>query len=610
MQTTIAQAEIEEEEIDSFFNDVRFTLEDGKEIIIATTRPELMPACVAVFVHPDDERFAKYIGKNVTTPFGVTVPLLADDKVKMDKGTGAVMCCSYGDETDVYWIMKHNLPTKIIIDRYGKIVDSGVTELDGLKVKEAREKIMTLLDERGVVMKRTPIRQSIAISERGKVPVEIIPVDQWFVNILDQKEELLKQGNKMRFLPEHMRKRFNDRVENLQRDRNVSRNRSFGIPVPVWYKKDTGEVVLPTKFPVDPRVDLPDGYTSDDVEGETMVLDTWFTSGLTPQINQEFLRRDGSSITILPMNLRPQAQEIIRTWTFYTTIQSYFARNEIPFHDVMISGHVLAGKGEKISKSKGNAKFTPEECVAQFGADAVRFWALSGQLGKDMIFEEQEIRNGQKLVTKLWNASAFVQMHLQDLDIAELKKFDTEKLYVTDRWILNQLQDVITRARGYLEQYEFGLAKIHIEDFFWKDFCDMYLELIKLRVYKPEMFTDGDMKKRSSQYTLYHVLYSIVQLYAIYIPHVTEEIYQTFFLSHEKITSIHQTHFPDEIFVIQWEQKDLLQKSFVHVEYLVQEVRKYKTQQQISMGAELEKIMVTASVEFTDAIKQFADDVM
>lgn len=330
------------------------------------------------------------------------------------------MCCSYGDETDIYWIMTHKLTPRIIIGRNGRIQNSGVEEIDNLKPKQAREAIIPILEAKGALIKRTPIRQGIMYSERGKVPVEIIPVTQWFINIIPIKDELIAHANDMQFLPSHMQKRYNDWVENLQWDWNISRSRSFGIPLPVWYSKITGEVILPEpqQLPIDPLTDrpaqLPDGHTWDDIIYEEMVLDTWFTSGISLDINKAIMQQHGASNIPEIFSLRPQAHDIIRTWLLYTVVQAHYAREKKPFESVMISGHVLAGKNEKISKSKGNAKFGPKELLHQFGADAVRYWAASGQLGKDMVFEETELKNGQRLITKLQNACQFIKIHLED----------------------------------------------------------------------------------------------------------------------------------------------------------------------------------------------------
>lgn len=503
-----------------------------------------MPACVAVFVHPDDARYHHLIGKQVSTPLGKKVPIIADDKVKQDKGTGVVMCCSYGDDTDTYWIIKHQLSEHIIINRYGKMIDTGIEELDGLKVADARVKIIEILESKGVVIKRTPIVQSKMMSERGKVPVEIIPVPQRFVNILDYKENLLAQNDKMHRHPAHMKKRSKDRIDGLQRNRNISRNRKFGIPIPARQDAKTGQVVLATidQLPVDPMVDRPSNYDSSDLIAEDLVLDTRFTSGLTTTINQSNLSNKASSINIQPFNLRPQAHDIIRTRLLYTTLHAYHHNGDIPFHDIMISGHVLAGKGEKISKSAGNAKFEPVSLLENFGADATRYWSLSGQLGKDMVFEETELKNGQKLVTKLRNAANFVQMQL--VDFSPHAVFDQSTLYPTDKRILSRLQETIVTMHKHLDSYEIGLAKIHFSDFFRTDFCDIYLEMVKTRVYQPDRFADGHSKRLAGQWTLYQTLYAIIRLIAPYMPHVTEEIYQTYFRQFIDIVSIHTTAYP------------------------------------------------------------------
>lgn len=641
-QTTIAQAETEEQEFNEFFNYLNFTLDDGEKLVIATTRPEMIPACVAVFAHPDDERFAKYIWRQITTPLWHTVPLLWDDKVKMDKWSWVVMCCTYWDETDVYRVQKHHLPEKIIINRYWKIENSDCEAIEGLKIEEARIKIMeyflSVPPARGVaegggaiIVKRDPITQSKKISERGKTPIEIIPIYQRFVNLLDKKEILLAQNDKMHWSPEFMKKRSNDRINNLARDWNISRSRKFWIPIPIWYKKWTSEVILPSEnqlsnWFVDPSRDLPEGYTRDEVEAETLVLDTRFTSGLSPFINETFLKRDGrTGWNLIPFSLRPQAHDIIRTRLLYTTFQSYLRTGEVPFENIMISGHVLAGKSEKISKSTWNAKVEPENLIKQRWADAVRYRTASWQLGKDMVFDEEELKKGQKLVTKLRNAFQFVKMQLEGFDTSNI--FITPEninvfinnLYTTDRRILWKMIQTVEKMNKHLDNYEYGLAKIAFEEFFWSDFCDNYLELIKVRLYKPELFENWEEKKKSWQWTLYKVFFTIIQLIAPYLPHVTEEIYQDYFRKdvnvpdfHPKRDSIHKNFYPEndpsEIEILEIiESPDLLRSMNTTLE-IVELVRKYKSESQISMWAELSKLIITASPEQKQAILSFEDD--
>ena len=612
LQATIAQAETEEKEFNEFFNDIEFTLDNGTKLVIATTRPELLPACKAVFAHPDDERYQQYFGHKITTPLGDTVPLLPDDKAKIDKGTGLVMCCSYWDEVDVYWFQKHELEPKICIDRYGRMINTWLPEIDGLKVEEAREKMMEILTEKWVVRGRTPIIQSKAISERWKVPVEILPVHQWFVRILDKKDILLAQNDKMNWYPNFMKKRSNDRIENLHWDWNISRNRKFWIPIPVWYDINTNEIILPTeeqleRWPVDPSVDLPDGYTADQVKWETLVLDTWFTSGLSPLINKKMLERDGfDTSNFFPMDLRPQAHDIIRTWLLYTTLHSYLRENDIPFKNVMISGFVMAQKWEKFSKSKWNAKFDPETLIDQWWADAVRYWAAGWQLGKDMLFEENEFKNWQKLVTKLRNAASFVGMLTEWFD--PKADFDTSTLLETDKWIIARANETIKKMSEYLDNFEYGLAKIAFEDFFWHDLCDDYLELVKVRLYKPELFDNWEVKKSAWQWTLYNVLFATLKMIAPYLPHITEEIYQNQFKNSDNEISIHKCAFPTEILNIDNPEKII--SKFEKVSEVIEAVRRFKTESKISMWTALEKIVIYCSDEDRKSIESFKDDVL
>lgn len=614
LQATIAQAETESQEFEEFFNDIKFTLESGEELIIATTRPEMLPSCKAVFAHPNDERYQKYFHQTIITPLGEKVLLLPDDKAKIDKGTGLVMCCSYGDEVDVFWFQKHNLEPRIIIDRYGKMQNTWLEELDWLKIKDARVKIMEILEEKWVVVKRTPIVQSKLMSERWKVPVEIIPVHQWFVSILDKKEILLEQNEKMNRYPEFMKKRSNDWIQNLHRDRNISRSRKFGIPIPVRYSLKTWEVILPTenqleKWSIDPSVDLPEilpeGHTKEDVRWETLVLDTWFTSGLSPLINKKLAENQWYKGNFFPMTLRPQAHDIIRTWLLYTTVHAYLRDGNVPFQNVMISGFVLAGKWEKISKSKSNAKSVPEQLLTQRGADAIRYRAAGGQLWKDMVFDELEIKNGQKLVTKLRNAANFVKMLTEGFD--ENEKVDVNSLYPTDKRIIARANETIVKMKLNLEKYEYGLAKIAFEDFFWKDFCDNYLELVKMRLYKPELYENGDQKKNVGQWTLLQVLYAILQMMAPYMPYITEEIYQDMFKKTVWTISIHNTNFPTEVITIT-ETKSLLEEMSLNID-IIEKVRKFKSEKQISMWADVLELIISNTKENIENIKKYQDDI-
>ena len=603
-QTTIAFAETEEKEEDAFFNDVRFEVEWWGEIIIATTRPELMPACVGLFVNPEDVRYTSFLGKFAITPFGHRVPILADEKAKIDKWTGAVMCCSYWDETDIYWIMTHNLETRIIVGRDWRIHNSWVEEIENLKPKQAREAIIPLLEQKWVLLKRTAIRQGIVYSERGKVPVEIIPVTQWFINIIPIKDQLIKYANEMKFLPAHMQHRYDNRVENLQRDWNISRSRSFGIPIPVWYSKKTGEIILPDadQYPVDPLSEIPKTlpvwHTIDDIACEEMVLDTWFTSGISIDINNHILSSKWRSNPFEQFTLRPQAHDIIRTRLLYTVVQSHYARWIKPFEYVMISGHVLAWKNEKISKSKDNAKAWPKDLIDKFWADATRYRSASGQLGKDIVFEETELKNGQRLITKLRNACQFVKIHIETTP----ENIERKDLYPTDQRILYRLNETITKVSKAYENYEVGLAKIAFEEFFWKDFCDNYLELIKNRLYKPELYNHWEQLKSSAQFALGKCFWTILRLIAPIIPHVTEELYQDIFKSQYQYSSIHLSTLPTA-------EENITTISATNLIELVWEIRWYKTTNKLSLGAELENITISWPQPLLNELKLFEIDI-
>jgi len=612
-QTSVAQAEIDNKETESFFHYLKFKLEDETDVIIATTRPELLPSCVAVFVNPHDERYAHLIGKKIITPFGAKVDILADDKVSIDKGTGVVMCCTYGDDTDIYWVKKHNLPEKIIINFDGKIKNSPIEEMNGLYVKQARTLIVEKLKEQGSLLKSDPITHTVGIGERGGQPIEILPVSQWFIQILPIREKLLELADKINWYPDHMKKRYVEWVENLKWDWGVSRQRFFGVPIPVWYSKKTGEMILPTldQLPVDPKLDmpkvLPPDHTYDDIEPDKDVLDTWATSSLTPDLNARWKEENSIEDKLLPMTLRPQAHDIIRTWALYTIVKSYLHHDNIPWSNMMISGHVLFKKGEKISKSKNQKMLTPAELIANYSADALRFWACRSSLGKDIQLDEKEIQNGQKLVTKLWNSANFSIMNLSDYD--HKNKLSLDQLEMTDRWILSKAQDTAKKMTNYLNNFEFGVAMTEFERFFWHDFCDYYLEMIKNRIYKPEIYENGQAKKLSAQYALYITLNTIIKLIAPYLPHITEEIYQDFFRKDEEYVSIHKAKYPENI-IENIENKEQIYKSMDLFFDVVEGVRKFKTESKIRLGEEIELVKISAPSEDLEYLKAYKDDIL
>lgn len=376
--TSFAQAELETKTKDSTFNHIYFTVEEtGEKFKIATTRPELLPAIVAVFVNPEDEKNAHLVGKNARIPLiNEIVPILSDEKVDMQKGSGIVMCCTFGDQTDIEWFRKYNLPLKNILTKDGKIIEE-VEKYGGMYISKARKQIVEDLDALGVLDKVEEISHEVQVHERCGKPVEYSVVKQWFINIVDEKEKFIELGNKINWYPKHMQNRYNEWVENVMWDWGISRQRYFGVPFPVWYEKETGKPVFAKEeqLPVNPLIDKPLGYEDVELIPETDVMDTWATSSITPMINMKYGQKENLEKELLPMSVRTNASDIIRTWDFYTIVKSYYHFNEIPWKNIMISGFVMAGKGEKISKSKGNSKQDPVEMLKTVPADYIRYWA-------------------------------------------------------------------------------------------------------------------------------------------------------------------------------------------------------------------------------------------
>ena len=586
-QTAIAQAEIEDKESQSFMCYVRFQSEsDSGSFVIATTRPEMLSACVAVFVHPEDSRYFSLHNSFAITPiFNDKVPILCDTLVKPDKGTGAVMCCTFGDELDLLWCEKHSLPIRIIISKDGRISQDR-DPCNGMKVINARKKMRELLLERGFTEKEEEISHFVKTSERSGANIEILQSKQWFIKLLDHKEELLKQAKSCNWHPSHMFNKIEQWISSISWDWCISRQRYFGVPFPVWYSKSSGEVILPDikQLPVDPKTDKPLFYDSpEDLEPDVDVMDTWATSSITPQINAgwindeyNFLDRDYNvNSGLYPSTLRPQAHEIIRSWAFYTIVKSYFHANCTPWSDVMISGWCLARDKTKMSKSKGNV-ISAYDLIRENGADIVRYWAASARLGTDFVYCDNTFKMGKKLVNKLWNASKFVSMfYTKSYNISSI----TEPM---DLWLLNKIGEIIDEVTNNFKSYEYSVALDVVEGFFWKIFCDNYLELVKSRAYK------GDS---SASHTLGCVLDALLRLFAPFIPFITEEIFSVMFGS---IESIHaRGNWPNASIYY----SDLGSKVPMHdVIYLLKSVREFKSQRNISIKSRSGKM----TVEFSD----------
>lgn len=661
-QTAIAQAEIEEKEQPGIQITIPFGIvsradwKAGKrpafdsleKVPVMTTRPELLGACVALMCHPsDEERFKDCLA--ISPLFNIAVRICSDEKVDKEKGTGFVMCCSWGDDTDKEWISKNGLAWRPLVGKNGRInanllnsdsiiFDHGdrgkngdfsqITSDNCIDVSRAHTQFkaligkklirdvknensakgiaIELLEQAGLLLPQGEKGdfiihkvQTVKCAERSGTPIEIIPTYQWFVRITDKKEALKSKGAQCEWHPEFMRIRLDQWIDGLKEDWCVSRQRFFGVPFPVWYSRRPGEegkvlFASPDQLPVDPLVDLPKGYSREEVDGDKDVMDTWATSSVSPQLSAHGISANNCKDKarfekLFPADLRPQAHEIIRTWAFYTIVKAHLHTDTIPWKHVMISGWCLAADKTKMSKSKGNV-VTPVELIRDKGADVVRYWASTSRLGADTAFSEDLLKIGKKLVTKLWNATSFAAIHLSKLNAQPTTAVGdlageriTEML---DKWILTRLHKTIAKATEDFERLEYCDARVAIEDFFWKDFCDNYLELVKVRAYGEA----GDATAQASaHYTLHHCLHAILRLFAPFLPHVTEELYHHLFDASQSVHA--RGHWPT---ASDYPCDDAAEDIGMACVAVLEAVRKAKSERNVSIKFPITELVVSA----------------
>ncbi|MEM0155759.1 MAG: valine--tRNA ligase [Thermoplasmataceae archaeon] len=600
--TAISQIEMKDAEVTTDFVYIRFRTDAGP-MVVATTRPEMLASCVAIFVNQADGRFSAFVGKEATVPlYGQKVRIYADDAVDMNKGTGAEMVCTFGDQNDLELWKKYNFGLRIIVRNDGRIEDSGL--LNGLTVQEARKKIMGVLQSEGLVEKIERVKHSVNTHERCGTPIEISIGKQWFVRYLDMKDQLIEAGRKVKWHPDHMRIRYETWVNGLKWDWCISRQRFYGVPFPVWYCKRCGETIFANEdmLPVDPRL----GYSglrchkcgSEDLQPETDIMDTWATSSLSPRLSTE---KDGVFDMIDEMDIRFQGHDIITAWAFTTMVRSLIHDSRIPWSNIYVSGNVNDPYGQKMSKSKGNIS-EPEDFISQFGADAVRYWSSTALPGEDIKIKEQEYVRGKRTVIKLHNATKLVRMLSGEIGGTDF----SYPIYPVNRWIISKISDVAKSVGDYLNQYEIAKARSILDDFFWNVFCDNYLEIIKGRLNSITK-NNGDIREiedtvRVARYSMY----AILRLYAPFMPYIAEESYHDLSGLPEEV-SIHNQSTTD---LDQLEPYLDESAEFDYISEVLSRIRAFKSSMKLSLSAPLSLIILGGTRSTIEAHQDIIRDVM
>ena len=619
-RTAVAQAELEDREQPGAYHRVRFHAQSGP-VEIETTRPELLPACVALVAHPDDKRYQPLFGAHVTTPvFGVSVPVVAHPLADPEKGSGIAMICTFGDLTDVIWWRELRLPVRAVIQPNGTLgavtwgapgwasVDAPTAQaaydrMVGLSAKKAQAVATELLRESGdLVGDPRPITHHVKFYEKGDRPLEIVTSRQWFFKSLEFKDELIARGRELQWHPPYMRTRYESWVNGLTGDWCISRQRFFGVPFPVWYQvlpgggTDYAAPILPeeSQLPIDPSTDVPPGYRADQrgrpggFVGDPDVMDTWATSSVTPQIVSGYESDSDLFARTFPMDLRPQAHDIIRTWLFSSVLRAHFEHDSLPWHHAAISGFVLDPDRKKMSKSKGNV-VTPLHLLQEYGSDGVRYWAARGGPGVDTAFDVGQMKVGRRLAIKLLNASKFALAG----GIAE-----GEVTHPLDRAMLSELAALVGEATASLDEYEYARALERSEAFFWS-FCDNYLELVKSRRYGDH----GEAGASSANRAMQAALSIMLRLFAPYLPYVTEEVWSWW-----REGSVHRAPWPaaSDLTAI---AKELDGSATLQVATdVLGEIRRAKSEAHVPLKTPIARAVVRDTPERLERLRQASSD--
>jgi valyl-tRNA synthetase len=591
-ETAIADAEVEYGTRNARFYHVKFKLDKGGFLEIATTRPELIPACVAVAVNPVDSRYVRYVGSMVQVPgTGRKVGVIADEMADPKFGTGVVMICTYGDKADVKTVAKHRLPVIMCIDEKGRMTKNA-GKYEGLTTEEAREAAVKDLKSEGLLERIEQTGQEVSMCWRCHTPVEILEREQWFMKTRILTDQVEKNALEITWYPDYMKHRLIDWAKSLEWDWVISRQRVFATPIPLWYCGKCGEVLLAETdwVPIDPRLENPrigkcPKCGSTDFKPEKDVLDTWFDSSITCAVHagwpdeKDWKKR-------FPADVHPSGVDIIRTWAYYLMVRHLALFGEKPYKSCLINGMVLGSDGREMHKSLGNY-VASQDVLSKYGADATRQWAAGGgATGSDIPFRWPDVEYGWRFLIKLWNASSFVSNLLEDYTPDGKTK---EALQPLDKWVLSRCERLTEKVTDALEKCQFNIALEELRNFTWHTFCDCYLEAVKDRLYNPEIY--GQEKRKAAQYTLYTVLERTLKLFAPIIPHATEEIFQTLYADEKNFQSIHVSPWPmiDEKLV-----DEEAEKQGDVVVAIIGEVRREKAERHLPLNSKITKLTIYA----------------
>jgi valyl-tRNA synthetase len=609
-ETAIADAEIDYEKRVGTLYYIRFPLDsDEGQLLIATTRPEFIPACVAVEVNPDDQRYKKFIGKKAKVPLtDREVTIIGDEAVDPDFGTGVVQICTYGDKEDVKTVMKHKLPVINLLTGNGRITEKG-GKYAGLTISQARKAIIEDLKITGLFERDERITQEVGVCDRCKTHVEILEVKQWFMKTRPLTESVERAANEVVWHPDYMKARLIDWARSLDWDWVISRQRLFATPIPVWYCKDCNEIILAKEewVPIDPKLKKPlidrcPRCGGREFTPEQDVFDTWMDSSITCAVHagwpdlEDWRKR-------YPADVHPSGIDIIRTWAYYLMVRHLALFDESPYKSCLINGMVLGADGRKMSKSLKNYVAAPE-VLGKYGSDATRQWAAGGgATGSDIPFRWPDVEYGRRFLVKLWNVSVFVSKLLADYNPSKTIEHELQPL---DRWILSKEAKLIRKVTDAMEKCQFNIAIEEIRNFTWHSFCDLYVEAVKDRLYKPE--AHGESRKVAAQKTLYDGLYIILQLLAPIIPHLTEEIYSTMYASDKGLESLQTSPWPKPDYLEEDEVADLRGDMVVA---LIAEIRREKAERRMPLNTPIKRLVVYAGDHSAaEAITESQNDLM